>query len=244
VEGKLAETSQAEQQRIQKVQEEQQSRQRLAALRQSAQNAYRSGSYSKAISEWQEYIKYEPNSDEAYFYLGASQVEQKQLDTAILYFEKCLSLNPNNGLAHLNLGILYDRHRNDVARATAHLQKVKELGGVEKYSPEKIQSMIQSLQQRAALDNMQKSAFPADHKHAFSSCRGNIRISESGIEYKTTETDHSFFESYGNLRTFAIQEDELSVRTQNNKKYNFHLLNEGDGGRIRRLAERYTLVTE
>ncbi len=244
VDAKLAESAQSEQQRIQKTQEELQSRQRPAALRQSALNSYRSGSHAKAIAEWQEYLKYEQNSDEAYFYLGASYLEQKQFDTAILNFEKCLSLNPNHSLAHLNLGILYDRHRNDIAKATEHLRKVKDLGGVDKYGPERIQGMIQNLQERAALDSMQKTAFAVEHKHAFSSCRGNIRIAESGIEFKTTETDHSFFESYGNLRTFAIQGDDMSVRTQNNKKYNFHFLNLGDGSRVRRLAARHTLVTE
>ncbi len=58
IEGKLGETALAEQQRAQKMQEEQlqQSKQRLAALRQSALNSYRSGSHAKAISEWQEYL--------------------------------------------------------------------------------------------------------------------------------------------------------------------------------------------
>jgi tetratricopeptide (TPR) repeat protein len=246
IEGKLGEATLAEQQRAQKMQEEQQqqSKQRLAALRQSALNSYRSGSHAKAVSEWQEYLKFEPNSDEAYFYLGSSYQEQKQYDTAILNFEKCLSINPNNGPAHLNLGILYDHHRNNVAKAIEHLRKVKELGGVEKYAPEKVQTMIQGLQDRAALDGMQKTGFPAEHKHVFSTCRGDIRVSESGIEFKTKETDHSFFESYANLRTFAIQGDDLTVRTQNNKKYNFRFLNPGDGDRVRRIAARYTLVTD
>jgi len=243
-EGKLAEAAQAEHQRLLRLLEEQQSRQRIVALKQSALNSFRSGALQRSISEWQDYLKVEPNSDEAYFYLGAIYQEQKQLDTAILNYEKCLSLNSNNILAHLNLGILYDHHRNDIKRAIEHYRKAKELGGVEKYSPERLQALIQDLQEREQLDSLQKTPFAAEHKHAFSSCRGNLRITEDGVEYKTTETDHSFFESYGSLRSFSVAGDEVSIRTRNNKKYNFRLLNQGDGAQVRRLAVRHIQVTQ
>jgi tetratricopeptide (TPR) repeat protein len=128
VEPKIQEITQIEQQRVEKTLEEQQSRQRIGALRQTALNSYRSGAFQRSISEWQEYLKLEPNSDEAYFYIAASYQDDKQLDTAILNFEKCLDVNPNHVLAHLNLGILYDRHRNDLKRAEEHLKRAKELG--------------------------------------------------------------------------------------------------------------------
>ena len=243
-EGKLAEAAQAEQQRNQHLLEEQQSRQRVASLRQAAIGSFRSGAYPKSLSEWQDYLKVEPSSDEAYFYLGAIYQEQKQLDTAILEYEKCISLNPGNALAHLNLGILYDTHRNDVKRAIAHYQKVKDLGGVEKYSPERLQGLIKDLQDREQLTFLQHTPFAAEHKHAFSSCRGNLFFSEDGMEYKTSETDHSFFESYSSLRNFSISGDEVSIRTRTNKKYNFRLLNPDDAARIRRLAARHIQVTE
>jgi hypothetical protein len=86
---------------------------------------------------------------------------------------------------------------------------------------------------------MQKTPFPVEHKHAFSSCRGNLWMTQDGIEYKTTETDHSFYESYSGLRSFSVDADELSIRTRNNRKYNFHLLNSGDGVKVRRLADRH-----
>jgi tetratricopeptide (TPR) repeat protein len=244
VEAKLSETAQAEQQRLQRSQEEQQSKLRVAALRQSALAAYRSGAYSKAITEWQEYAKIEPNSDEAYFYIGASNLEQKQFDTAILNFEKAVSLNPNNGLAHLNLGILYDRHRSDLKAAVEHLRKAKDLGGVEKYSPDRLQAMIQDIQDRTQLLAMQKTPFPAEHRHMFSSCRGTLRVTEEGIEYKTNEADHSFFENYSGLRSLSVDADEISIRTRNNKKYNFHLVNAGDGAKFRRLASRHIQITD
>lgn len=237
VEARLADSVRAEQQQAQRQRDEQQqSRERLANLRMSALNAYRAGARDKAMAEWQEYLKLEPASDEAYFYLGAIYQDGKQFDTAILNFEKCLSLNPNNAYAHLNLGILYDRHRGDFAQAQEHLEKAKALGGVDKYSPERLQSMIQDLQERMQLNAMQNTAFAVEHKHVFSSCRGSLRVSGTGVEFKTTETDHSFFEAYTGLRNFTVDGDEVSIRTRNNKKYNFRLLRPGDADKIRRLA--------
>ncbi len=244
VESKLAETAQVEQQRLQRAQEEQQFRQKAQTLRQTALASFRSGAYAKAIAEWQEFLKAEPNSDEAYFYIGASNLELKQLDNAILNFEKAVALNPSNGLAHLNLGILYDRHRNDLKLAADHLRKVKELGGVEKYGTERLQSMIQDIQDRTQLNAMQKTPFAAEHKHMFSSCRGTLRVTEEGLEYKTTEGDHSFFESYAGLRSIGVDGDQVSIRTRNNKKYNFQLVKPGDGAKLRRLAAQHIQVTE
>ncbi len=245
VEAKLRELAQIEMQRAQRTQlEEQQSRQRIAGLRQSALSSYRSGAYQRAVSEWQEYLKHEPDSDEAYFYMGACYLEQKQFDTAILNYEKALALNPKSVLAHVTLGVLYDQHRNDLARAEEHLRRARELGGVEKYTPERLQAMIQDLQNRLQLESLQKAPFPVEHRHVFSSCRGTLRVSDRGIEFRTTETDHSFFEEYGNLRTFSIDGDELSVRTHNNKRYNFRFLNPGDGDLVRSVAARHTPVTD
>jgi tetratricopeptide (TPR) repeat protein len=243
IEAKLAESNQTEQKRLQRLLEEQESRQKIVALRQSALDSYRNGAFGKAITEWQEYLKVEPNSDEAFFYLGASYQDQKQLDTAILNYEKCVALNPNNALAHLNLGILYDRHRNDLKRAAEHLEKAKELGGAEKYSVDRLQMMIQDLQDRFQLDAAQSTLFSVEHKHAFSSCRGTLKFAEGGVEFKTTETDHSFYEVYGTLRSFSITGDEISIRTQSNKKYNFRLINARDESLIRRLASSHIQIT-
>jgi tetratricopeptide (TPR) repeat protein len=243
IEGKQAEAAQADlQQRTLRMQEEQQSRQKSAALRLSALSASRTGLYAKAVSDWQEYLKLEPNSDEAYYYIGVGNMEQKQYDTAILNLEKCLSLNSNNLPAHLTLGLLYDRHRGDLKRAADHFRKVKDSGGVEKYTPERLQAMIQDLQDRMQLGALHQVPFAAEHKHAFSSCRGNLRLTEEGVEYKTTETDHSFYEPYNGLRAFNVSGEEISIRTQGNKKYNFRLLNADDAPVVRRLASHHVAL--
>jgi tetratricopeptide (TPR) repeat protein len=237
IDGKLAENARAEQARLQKQQEEQQqSREKVTNLRLSALNAYRSGAHEKAKAEWQEYLKLEPASDEAYFYLGAVYLEEKQLDTAILNFEKCISLNANNAYAHLNLGILYDRHRSDLNEAVDHLEKAKALGGVDKYAPDRIQAMIQDLRDRIQLNALKATLFAVEHKHVFSGCKGTMRITDDGVEFKTSETDHSFFEAYSALRSFTVLGDEIAIRTQNNKKLNFRLLNPKDAEMVRRLA--------
>ncbi len=245
VEAKIAELAQLEQQNIQRASEEQQSRQRVSILRQTALASFRAGFFAKSVSEWQEYLKFEPNSDEAYFYLGASYQDQKQLDTAILNYEKCISLNPNNAPAHLNLGMLYDYHRNNFKLAEEHFRKAKELGGAEKYTPDRIQSMIQDLQDRAQASLVLKVPFPVTHKHAFSNCRGNLLFTEEGMEYRTAETDHSFYEAFKELRAFALEDGDLTVKTRTNKKYSFHFLNAGDAARIRtfNLLSRYTHIS-
>lgn len=242
VESKMAEMAQVEQQRRQRTSEEQQSNQKLSAIRQAALSSFRSGALQKSISEWQEYLKLEPDSDEAYFYIGASYQDQKQLDRAILNFEKCLSLNPNNVLAHLNLGILYDYHRNSFRQAEEHLRKAKDLGGAEKYGPDRLQSMIQDIQERARTHSVLNTPFSVEHRHAFSSCRGTIQLTEEGIEFRTSQTDHSFYETYKTLRAMAISGRELSIKTRSNKKYNFHFLNAADAARIRAWSASTNLV--
>ncbi len=233
VETKLVELAQSEQQHRQRTAEEQMSRTQLADLRQSALNSFRAGSYQKSISEWQEYLKSESSSDEAYFYIGASNQNQKQLDTAILNFEKCIALNPNNILAHLNLGTLYDYHRNNYKAAEEHLRKAKELGGAEKYSPDRLQSMIQDLRDRAKVNTMLKVPFSVEHKHTFSSCNGTLRFTEEGLEFRTAETDHSFYEPYKGLRAFTILGNELVIKNRSNKKYNLRFINAADAERVR-----------
>jgi tetratricopeptide (TPR) repeat protein len=236
LDAKLAEVARADQQRLQRQQEEQQSRDRVANLRNSAITAYRAGSYDKALTEWQEYLKYEPNSDEAYFYLGATYLERKQLDTAILNLEKCISINPGNAYAHLNLGILYDRHRGDFNQAIEHLERAKTLGGAEKYSPDRIQGMIRDLQDRIQLNVMKATPFAVEHRHIISSCRGTMRITDDGVEFKTTEADHSFYEAYSGLQRFSVLGDEIAIKTRNNKTYNFRLLKASDADMVKRLA--------
>jgi len=242
-ETKLAEIERVERLRSEQERVEQKSQQRVANLRLSAIDTYRNGSYERSIAGWREYLKAEPDSSEAYFYLGAAYLEQGQLDTAILNFERSLSIDSENALAHLNVGILYDRHRKDLERAVTHYSRVRDLGGVNQYDPKRLDGMIRELEGRIQLNQLHATAFPVEHKHVFSSCRGNLYFTDEGIEFKTTETDHSFYEAYDRLQSFAVEGNEVSIRTGRNKKYNFRLLRAGDGGRVRRLVSQYLSVS-
>jgi len=69
-------------------------------------------------------------------------------------------------------------------------------------------------------------------------------VTDRGVEFRTSETDHSFFEAYADVRSLSIDGNAISIRTRNNKKYNFQFLNDGDGAVARRLAQRHMQVTD
>ena len=219
--------------REQSAKTEQQARQKTAVLRQSALDLFSSGDYVKSIAAWREYLKLEPKSDEAWFYIGASYQNETQMDEAIINFEKCLELNPNHVLAHLNIGRLYDHNKNFRA-AEEHFLKAKELGGADAFPPERLDDILRDLRTRARADDMSKIPIYVEHRHALlSSCRGALYFNSEGMEFRTTETDHSFFEAYKGMQEFTIEGNSLSVRTSRNRRYNFRFLNPEDVARVR-----------
>ncbi|MDR0311296.1 MAG: tetratricopeptide repeat protein [Acidobacteriota bacterium] len=211
---------------------EQLSRQKIAALRQSALDLFGSKAYAKSIAAWNEYLKFEPKSDEAWFYIGASYQNEEQYDQAIANFEKCLELNPGHVLAHLNAGLLYNHTKNFKA-AEEHFLKAKELGGADAYTPQRIDETLRNLRERARVDEMSKQAIYVEHRHTLSSCRGALYFSGEGVEFRTTETDHSFYEAYKGIREFNIEGGALTIRTAMNRRYNFRFLNQDDAARVR-----------
>jgi tetratricopeptide (TPR) repeat protein len=228
VEARLKETEKQEQ----SVKTEQQSRKKSAALRQSALDFFKSGEYEKSIAEWYEYLKLEPKSDEAWFYIGANYQNLEQMDAAITYFEKCLELNPNHILAHLNAGRLSDHNKNFKA-AEEHFLKTKELGGTDKFTPERLDEMLKDLKTHARADEMSKLAISVEHRHAFSSCRGALYFGSEGMEFRTGETDHSFYEAYKGMQEFTVEDVSLTLRTLRNRKYTFRFINPEDAARVR-----------
>jgi tetratricopeptide (TPR) repeat protein len=214
--------------------EEQLLRQWTDSIRQSAIKAFSAGDYEKSISYWQEYLKSAPENDEAYYYLGASHQNQKQLDTAIFNYERSVSLNSRNVHAHINLGMLYDYHRNNIKKAEEHLLKARDLGGAEGFSPDRLQAMIQDLRDRIKANEFTTLSFPVEHRHRIiSSCRGQINFTQEGVEFRTTETDHSFYESYERLRLMELAGNQLSIRTGDNRNFNFVIIDAADADRLR-----------
>jgi len=90
-------------------------------------------------------------------------------------------------------------------RSAEHLKKARELGGSERAGVEKIQAMLQDLQDRSMLKTLERTSYAVEHKHTFSSCRGNLRITAEGVEFKTGDTDHSFYETYNTIRSFSVE---------------------------------------
>jgi len=232
VKDRLAEMEQSSLQQSRGELERQQSRQKVSELRQSALNAFNEGSYQKSIAEWTEYLRMDPGSDEAYFYLGASYQSEKQLDSAILNYEKCIALNPDHASAHLNLGRLYDYYRNNLETARDHLKKAMDLGGAGEYTPTRIRAMIQDLEDRIAARTVLGALIPVEHAHMFTSCKGNIRFSEEGVQFITMESDHGFYESYRGLRTLSLKGNNLTIKTRN-KTFNMRFLNDKDAARVK-----------
>ena len=65
------------------------------------------GSVEKAIFEYQQALKLNPNYIEVYMNLGAIYVDKKDYDQAIQQFNKVIELNYYYGKAHYNLGLVY-----------------------------------------------------------------------------------------------------------------------------------------
>ena len=211
---------------------EQMTRQKIAALRESALNLFGSGEYAKSIAEWHEYLRLEPQSDEAWFYIGASYQNENHLDEAITNFERCLEVNPNHVLAHLNIGRLYD-HNKKFNVAEEHFLKAKELGGADSFTPERIDETLRNLRLRARAEDMSKRPIYVEHRHTLSSCRGALYFSAEGMEYRTGETDHSFYEAYGGMQEFTIEGNSLTLRTFRNRRYSFRFFNPEDVAYVR-----------
>jgi tetratricopeptide (TPR) repeat protein len=85
------------------------------------------GDYDLAEKHLQRYIVLKPNDSKAYNYLGYMLVEQnKTLDKAIVYIEKALTLEPNNGTIHDSLGWAYFK-LGKIDKAISELEKAVEL---------------------------------------------------------------------------------------------------------------------
>ena len=228
VEAKLADAAKQKQ----LANTKQQSRQKTAALRQSALDLFSAGAYAKSIAEWREYLKLEPDSDEAWFYIGAGYQNEKRMDEAIAGFERCIELNHDHVLARLNVGRIYDHNKNFKA-AEEHFLKARELGGADVYTPERLDAMIGDLRARARIDVMSKRPAPVEHRHTLSSCRGELYFDGEGMEFRTRESDHSFYEAYKGMREFDIEGNSLSLRTLQNRRYTFRFLSADDAARVR-----------
>jgi lipoprotein NlpI len=85
------------------------------------------GLAEKAIEEYQQALKLNPNYIEAYMNIGAIYVDKKDYDQAIQQFKKAVELNYYYGKAHYNLGMVY-LYKGEKEKAQEELKILKGMG--------------------------------------------------------------------------------------------------------------------
>jgi tetratricopeptide (TPR) repeat protein len=109
-----------------------------AALLQTAQRQFNAGNYSGAISTLQSAVTQNPNSAEAYYWLGRTYYEIRDYDNAIAAGEKSVALDPKNSVYHQWLGRIYGG-KADRDRSFSYARKVKkEFEAAVQLNPENI----------------------------------------------------------------------------------------------------------
>ena len=87
--------------------------------------------YAESESEFRAELASDPQHVQAMAYLADGMIKTQRAEEAVPWLRKAVALNPENGFAHLNLGILaMDSGRNDEA--------LKELQAAEKLTPEDV----------------------------------------------------------------------------------------------------------
>jgi len=109
-----------------------------AAVLQTAQRQFNAGNYSGAISTLQSAVTQNPNSAEAYYWLGRTYYEIRDYDNAIAAGEKSVALDPKNSVYHQWLGRIYGG-KADRDRSFSYARKVKkEFEAAVQLNPENI----------------------------------------------------------------------------------------------------------
>jgi tetratricopeptide (TPR) repeat protein len=91
---------------------------------QTAQRQLNAGNYSAAITTLQAAVTQNPNSAEAYYWLGRTYYELHDYDNAITAAEKSVALDPKNSVYHQWLGRIYGG-KADRDRSFSYARKVK-----------------------------------------------------------------------------------------------------------------------
>ena len=123
-----------------KMGREEKAGQLLETLRQkfpdSPEVFYQSGNFhlrrnenEAAIADYEKAIALAPDFVKACNNIGVARMNSKQYKEAVAAFEKTLATDPDNPSAHLNLGLVFDQHLSDPARARYHYQRYLALGG-------------------------------------------------------------------------------------------------------------------
>jgi len=98
------------------------SAQTVTALTHQAQDDFKSGKYSEARDQLHRALKLAPNDPALWTYLGLTDTQLNEVDSAIADFEKALSLEHDDPRTYFNLGLLY-RGKGDAPKAIQAYQR-------------------------------------------------------------------------------------------------------------------------
>lgn len=202
---------------------------------------YKAGNYQSAIDQLTQSVAIDPRQADAYFHIGASYLELKNIAKAQENFRKAIQLKPDYALAHLNMGILAQSDRN-YDQAITHLRKVIDLGGVPGYPVDKLQSIIQEMEVRKSFAVLINRSIAVEHKHFMGGCNGFLVFSADNLKYETNEAKHAFNVPIRSLKNVQFAKgDEFSFQV-GDQKYKFTIQNANAYADISRLLPEYLKV--
>lgn len=111
------------------------------SLFQNANNSYQSGDYETALNTYNEIIKSGFESPDLYYNMGNSAFRSNNIGLAILYFEKCLKMDPSHEDAAHNLEFV-GRYRIDTFEEVPELFLRSWTSSFVRLLPERTWSMI------------------------------------------------------------------------------------------------------
>jgi len=94
----------------------------VTTLTHQAQDDFKSGKYSEAREKLRRALKLEPRNPALWTYLGLTDTQLNELDSAIVDFTEVLSLGHGDAQTHFNLGLLY-RRKGDALKAMEMYQQ-------------------------------------------------------------------------------------------------------------------------
>jgi len=90
---------------------------------------YQKNDFDGAVQVLKRSIELAPEKINVHLLLAKAYAKNHNYFNAKAQYQKILSLDPSNQMAHMNLGFVYELYLKDAPRALAHYQKYVELGG-------------------------------------------------------------------------------------------------------------------
>jgi Flp pilus assembly protein TadD len=90
---------------------------------------FQENDFDQAIQALKHAVELAPEKLKIHLVLAKAYAKNHNYFKAKAQYQKILSLDPSNEMAHMNLGFLYELYLKDAPRALIHYQKYVELGG-------------------------------------------------------------------------------------------------------------------